>query len=60
LFGLPHFGGGTSYVIAAALAGLGYGWAFERTARIEASMAVHFGVNAVHFLLFVYPTFVAA
>ena len=57
LFGLVHFGGGMSYVIAAVLAGLGYGWAFQRTRRLEAAMAVHFGVNAVHFLLFVYPTF---
>jgi uncharacterized protein len=57
LFGLAHFGGGASYVIAATLAGLGYGWAFQRTQRIEAAMAVHFGVNATHFLLFVYPTF---
>jgi len=57
LFGLAHFGGGASYVVAATLAGLGYGWAFHRTRRIEAAVAVHFGVNAVHFLLFVYPTF---
>ena len=57
LFGLAHFGGGTSYVVAATLAGLGYGWAFQRTQRVEAAMAVHFGVNATHFLLFVYPTF---
>ena len=55
LFGLAHFGGGIHYVIAAAIAGLGYGWAFMRTQRIEAAMAVHFGVNAVHFLLFTYP-----
>jgi uncharacterized protein len=60
LFGLAHFGGGASYVIAATLAGLGYGWAFQRTGRIEAAMAVHFGVNAVHFLLFVYPTLAPA
>jgi len=59
LFGAAHLGGGVSYAIAAALAGLGYGWAFQRTQRIEAAMAVHFGVNAVHFLLFVYPTFAA-
>jgi hypothetical protein len=55
LFGLAHFGGGTNYMIAAAVAGLGYGWAFMRTRRIEAAMAVHFGVNATHFLLFAYP-----
>ena len=57
LFGAAHLGGGLSYAIAATLAGLGYGWAFKRTQRIEAAVAVHFGVNAVHFLLFVYPTF---
>jgi len=57
LFGAAHLGGGASYAIAATLAVLGYGWAFQRTQRIEAAMAVHFGVNAVHFLLFVYPTF---
>jgi len=57
LFGLAHLGGGVSYAIAATLAGLGYGWAFQRTQRVEAGMAVHFGVNAIHFLLFVYPTF---
>jgi membrane protease YdiL (CAAX protease family) len=55
LFGLAHFAGGLNYALAAAVAGLGYGWAFMRTQRIEAAMAVHFGVNAVHFLLFTYP-----
>lgn len=56
LFGLLHYQGGAAYVIAGVLAGLGYGWAFLRTRRVEAAMAVHFGVNATHFLLFVYPT----
>jgi len=55
LFGLVHFGGGVQYILAATVAGLGYGWAFLRTGRIEAAMAVHFGVNATHFLLFTYP-----
>jgi membrane protease YdiL (CAAX protease family) len=55
LFGLVHYPGGVSYVIAGVIAGLGYGLAFLRTQRIEAAMLVHFGVNAVHFLLFVYP-----
>lgn len=55
LFGLAHFGGGWLYVVAATLAGLGYGWAYLRTGRIEASMAVHFGLNTTHFLLFTYP-----
>jgi membrane protease YdiL (CAAX protease family) len=55
LFGLVHFGGGVQYILAATVAGLGYGWAFLRTGRVEAAMAVHFGVNATHFLLFTYP-----
>ena len=55
LFGLLHYKGGATYVVAGVIAGLGYGWAFLRTRRIEAAMAVHFGVNATHFLLFVYP-----
>ena len=55
LFGLLHYRGGATYVVAGVIAGLGYGWAFLRTQRIEAAMAVHFGVNATHFLLFVYP-----
>jgi hypothetical protein len=55
LFGLAHFKGGATYVAAGIIAGLGYGWAWQRTQRIEAAMAVHFGVNAAHFLLFVYP-----
>jgi membrane protease YdiL (CAAX protease family) len=55
LFGLAHFAGGPLYVFAAAIAGVGYGWAFLRTGKIEGAMAVHFGVNATHFLLFTYP-----
>lgn len=55
LFGLAHFGGGVTYVVAATLAGIGYGLAYQVTQRIEAAMAVHFGLNAVHFLLFTYP-----
>lgn len=54
-FGLAHLAGGWKYALAATVAGFGYGWAYHRTQRIEASMAVHFGVNAVHFLLFAYP-----
>jgi membrane protease YdiL (CAAX protease family) len=55
MFGLVHYAGGVNYVIAGVVAGLGYGLAFLRTQRIEAAMLVHFGVNATHFLLFVYP-----
>jgi membrane protease YdiL (CAAX protease family) len=55
LFGLAHFGGGITYVIAGVIAGLGYGLAYARTRRVEAAMVVHFAVNAVHFLFFTYP-----
>ncbi len=55
LFGIVHTGGGLGYVVLATLAGLGYGYAFIRTQRIESSILVHFSVNAVHFLGFTYP-----
>jgi len=55
LFGSAHFAGGWKYALAATLAGLGYGWAYHRTQRLEASMAVHFALNATHFLFFTYP-----
>lgn len=45
LFGLAHFGGGATYVVAATLAGLGYALAYHRTQRIETAMAVHFGLR---------------
>ena len=54
-FGLVHLGGGWKYALAATLAGVGYGIAYHRTQRVEGSMAVHFGLNATHFLLFTYP-----
>jgi membrane protease YdiL (CAAX protease family) len=55
LFGLAHFAGGWTYVIAGVIAGIGYGLAYHFTQRIEAAMAVHFALNATHFLLFTYP-----
>jgi membrane protease YdiL (CAAX protease family) len=55
LFGMVHLAGGWKYALAATIAGLGYGWAYHRTQRVEAGMAVHFALNATHFLLFTYP-----
>lgn len=55
LFGLVHAGGGPTYVVLSTLAGVGYGWVFLRTGRIEASILTHFALNAVHFLGFTYP-----
>ena len=51
LFGLAHWAGGWSYVLLAALAGLGYALAFRASGRIEMAILAHFGLNAVHFLL---------
>lgn len=59
-FGLAHAAGGPLYVGLAAVAGLGYGWVYQRTGRIEASMVTHFMVNAVHLTLFTYPALAAA
>jgi len=55
LFGLVHTGGGWGYVILATIAGIGYGYAYLRTQRVEAAILVHFTVNAVHFLGFTFP-----
>lgn len=55
LFGLLHFGGGIKFILLAALAGVFYGLAYQKTQRIEASIITHFTLNASHFLLFTYP-----
>jgi membrane protease YdiL (CAAX protease family) len=55
LFGLAHFAGGMKYVILATFAGLGYGWIYHRTKRIEASILTHFSLNLTHFIFFTYP-----
>ena len=55
VFGAAHFGGGLSSVILATIAGIGYGWVFWRTSRIEASILTHFLVNTAHILGFTYP-----
>ena len=39
----------------ATIAGIGYGWVFWRTNRIEASILSHFLLNAAHILCFTYP-----
>ncbi|MBI2512676.1 MAG: CPBP family intramembrane metalloprotease [Opitutae bacterium] len=55
LFGLAHAAGGWRYVALATLAGAGYGWVYERTQRVEASVLTHWALNALHFFLFTYP-----
>jgi len=55
LFGFAHFAGGFKYVVLAAAAGIVYGYAYQKTQRIEASILCHFGVNIIHFIFFTYP-----
>jgi membrane protease YdiL (CAAX protease family) len=55
IFGAAHFAGGMGSIVLATIAGLGYGWIFWRTNRIEASILAHFLVNTVHILGFTYP-----
>lgn len=58
LFGvlLPgHFYGGPLYMGFATLAGLFYGYAYYKTARLESAILVHFLLNLGHFLFFSYP-----
>lgn len=55
LFGFAHYAGGISYSIWGTFAGLGYGWIYQKTNRIEASILAHFCLNLTHFLLFTYP-----
>lgn len=55
LFGLSHYAGGARCVILATLAGIGYGWVYLATKRIEGSILSHFGLNLTHFLFLTYP-----
>jgi membrane protease YdiL (CAAX protease family) len=55
LFGVAHYAGGASAIVLATIAGIGYGWIYWRTNRIEASILAHFLLNTTHILLFTYP-----
>jgi uncharacterized protein len=55
VFGAAHYAGGIWSMVLAAIAGVGYGWIFWRTNRIEASILAHFLVNTTHVLCFTYP-----
>lgn len=55
LFGLAHAAGGVPYMILATVAGFGYATAYASVRRVEAAIATHIVVNAVHFIGFTYP-----
>ena len=54
LFGLMHMGGWI-YVLLATFAGMFYGWIYQKTRSVEASIITHFLLNAMHFIGFTYP-----
>ncbi|MFZ6673178.1 lysostaphin resistance A-like protein [Undibacterium sp. Xuan67W] len=55
LFGLAHAWGGWRLIVVATLAGVGYGRIYERSGAIAMAIILHFLVNAIHFVGFVYP-----
>ncbi|MBH0038646.1 CPBP family intramembrane glutamic endopeptidase [Pseudoalteromonas sp. SWN166] len=55
VFALAHFAGGTNYVLVSFIAGLGYGYVFYKTQRLEWAILCHWLVNVCHFFLFTYP-----
>lgn len=54
LFGLVHFRGGLPYIALATVSGVFFGLGY-RAAGLAGSVAVHFFVNAIHFVAFSYP-----
>lgn len=50
-----HLQGGPVFIALATISGLFYGYAYQRTHRLESAILVHFLVNLSHFLFFSYP-----
>lgn len=56
LFGLAHAAGGSVWVIAATVAGIGYGVAYQISGgRLLASISAHLTLNTLHLALWTYP-----
>ncbi len=55
LFGIAHMRGGPVLIVLASIAGVGYGYAYLKSGRIEAAILAHVGLNALHFVAFTYP-----
>lgn len=57
LFGVAHAAGGATWVVAATVAGIGYGLAYHLSGgRLIASMSAHIALNTLHLALWTYPT----
>jgi membrane protease YdiL (CAAX protease family) len=55
MFGLDHYPASINYISLVTAAGIGYGWIYFKTKRIEGSILTHFSVNLIHFIFFTYP-----
>lgn len=56
LFGLSHFGAGSiAFVVLATITAIGYGYAYLKTERLEASILCHLFLNTFHLLFLTYP-----
>lgn len=55
LFSVAHVGGGAGMMLLAGVAGLGYGWVYMKTGRVEAAVLMHFLLNAAHIVFLTYP-----
>ena len=55
LFGAAHLPFSLAFALVATLAGLGYGLVFQRSGQLRWAIALHAGVNLLHFLLLSYP-----
>ncbi|MGN6669963.1 MAG: lysostaphin resistance A-like protein, partial [Candidatus Nucleicultricaceae bacterium] len=54
-FGAGYHQGGPVFMILSTIAGLFYGAAYMKTARLETAIIAHFVLNAIHFFAFTYP-----
>ena len=56
-FGYFHLYSGILMAIFAFIAGIGYGYAYQRSWKLESAILVHFGLNFIHFIFFTYPAY---
>jgi len=50
VFGLVHLGAGAKMFVVSTIAGMAYGWVYQRSRAILSAIILHFIVNAVHIL----------
>jgi len=60
LFTIIHYRGGAPYCALVFAAGLLYGYIYNKTRSLMASIYSHFLLNSCHFLIFSYPAFMPA